>query len=57
MLTITRKLSEKIHIGDDITITIVDIDRNKVRIGVEAPREVPVYRDNHPEYLKQQAES
>jgi len=45
MLVLSRKLGEKIHIGPDITITIVDIDRGKIRLGIEAPREVPIFRD------------
>jgi carbon storage regulator len=44
MLVLSRKLGEKIHIGDNICITVVDIDRGKVRLGIEAPRSVPVYR-------------
>lgn len=44
MLVLSRKYGEKIRIGDDITITVVDIDRNKVRLGIEAPRDVPIYR-------------
>lgn len=44
MLVLSRKRGERIHIGEDIVITVVDIDRGKVRIGVEAPRDVPVYR-------------
>ncbi len=44
MLVLSRKLGEKIHIGDNICITVVDIDRGKVRLGIEAPRTVPVYR-------------
>jgi carbon storage regulator len=44
MLVLSRKLGEKIHIGDQICITIVDIDRGKIRLGIEAPREVPIYR-------------
>jgi carbon storage regulator len=44
MLVLSRKLGEKIHIGDNISITVVDIDRGKVRLGIEAPRTVPVYR-------------
>jgi carbon storage regulator len=44
MLVLSRKLGEKICIGDNINITIVDIDRGKVRLGIEAPRSVPVYR-------------
>lgn len=45
MLVMSRKLGEKIYIGDSICITVVDIDRNKIRIGVEAPRDVPVFRE------------
>ena len=44
MLVLSRKLGEKIYIGDNICITVVDIDRGKVRLGIEAPRSVPVYR-------------
>jgi carbon storage regulator len=44
MLVLSRKLGEKIHIGENICITVVDIDRGKVRLGIEAPRSVPVYR-------------
>lgn len=44
MLVLSRKLGEKIYIGENICITVVDIDRGKVRIGIEAPREVPVFR-------------
>lgn len=44
MLVLSRKLGEKIRIGDDIVITVVDIDRGKIRLGIEAPRDVPIYR-------------
>jgi carbon storage regulator len=44
MLVLSRKLGEKIFISENICITIVDIDRGKVRLGIEAPREVPVFR-------------
>lgn len=45
MLVLSRKLNEKIVINGDITVTIVKIDRNQVRIGIEAPGHVPVYRE------------
>ncbi len=45
MLVLSRKLGEKIVIGDNIVITVVKIDRNQIRIGIEAPQEVPVYRE------------
>ena len=44
MLVLSRKLGEKIYIGENICITVVDIDRGKIRLGIEAPRNVPIYR-------------
>jgi carbon storage regulator len=44
MLVLSRKLGEKIYIGDNICITVVDIDRGKIRLGIEAPRDVPIFR-------------
>jgi carbon storage regulator len=45
MLVLSRKLGEKIVIGDNIVVTVVKIDRNQIRIGIEAPSEIPVYRE------------
>ncbi len=45
MLVLSRKLGEKIVIGDNIVLTVVKIDRNQIRLGIEAPHEVPVYRE------------
>ncbi len=45
MLVLSRKINEKILIGEDIVITVVKIDRNQVRIGIEAPGSVPIYRE------------
>jgi carbon storage regulator len=44
MLVLSRKLGEKIYINDNICITVVDIDRGKIRLGIEAPRDVPIFR-------------
>ena len=44
MLVLTRRLGEKIVIGDNVTITLCEIRGDRVRIGVEAPREVTVNR-------------
>ena len=45
MLVLSRKANEKIMIGENIVITIVKIERNQVRIGIQAPGSVPVYRE------------
>ena len=45
MLTLTRKVGESIMIGDNIEIIVKEIRRNQVRIGIVAPREVPIYRE------------
>ena len=44
MLVLTRQRDEAIKIGDDIEITIVDIRRDKVRLGIVAPPDIPVHR-------------
>ena len=45
MLIITRRPGERIMLGDDTRIHIMEIVGNSVRVGVEAPRSVPVYRE------------
>ena len=44
MLVLSRNLGEKIFIGDNICVTVVGIDRGKIRLGIEAPQEVRVDR-------------
>jgi len=44
MLILTRKLGESIAIGDNIKITVLDFNGKQLRIGIEAPRNVPVHR-------------
>ena len=61
MLVLSRKLGEKIYIGDDICITIVDIDRGKIKVGLEAPRDISIYRaeikpEKQPAAVQQTAE-
>lgn len=46
MLVLARRVGEKIFIGDSITITVVEIDRGRVRLGIEAPKDVPIKRDD-----------
>ena len=45
MLVLSRKLGEKILIGDSIVLTVVKIDRNQIRLGIEAPTDVAIYRE------------
>jgi len=44
MLVLTRKQEESIVIGKDITITILAVEKDKVKIGIDAPRDIPVVR-------------
>ena len=44
MLVLTRKLMEKIYIGEDICVTIVRLEGGQVRLGIDAPRSIPVVR-------------
>jgi carbon storage regulator len=45
VLVLTRKLGESIRIGDDVLVRVVDIQSGAVRIAIEAPREIPVHRE------------
>lgn len=45
MLILTRRISEKMMIGDDVTIRVLGVSGNQVRIGVEAPKDVAVHRE------------
>lgn len=44
MLVLTRRLMEKFYIGDDICVTVVRVAGGQVRLGIDAPRSVPVVR-------------
>lgn len=44
MLILSRKLNESIIINNNIVLTVVEISRGKVRIGIDAPQEIPVFR-------------
>lgn len=45
MLVLTRKPKEQIIIGDKIVITVVQVNGDRVRLGIEAPRDMPIYRE------------
>jgi carbon storage regulator len=56
MLVLSRKKNESIVINNDITIVVVEIRGDKVRLGVEAPKEVPVHRREVYDAIKRNAE-
>jgi len=45
MLILTRRISESLMIGDEVKITVLGVKGNQVRIGIEAPKDVPVHRE------------
>jgi carbon storage regulator len=55
MLVLTRKVGERIHIGDGIVVTVVRIQNDKVRIGIEAPPLVSVHREEIYQRIKTEA--
>ena len=55
MLVLSRKKDEKIMVGNDIEICVVEIRGDKVRLGVEAPKEVPVHRREVYDAIKRNA--
>ncbi len=44
MLVVSRKIGEELKVGDDIIVKIIDIDKNQVKIGIDAPRNVTILR-------------
>jgi len=57
MLVLSRKKNESIVINNDITIVVVEIRGDKVRLGVEAPKEVPVHRQEVYEAIRRSKET
>jgi len=56
MLILTRRISETICIADDITVTILSISGNQVRLGINTPRATPVHRQEIYERIQAEAE-
>ena len=54
MLILTRKLGEKINIGDDITITLVEIKGAQVKLGIEAPKHIEIHRQEIYERIREE---
>ena len=57
MLIITRRAGQKVMLGDDVSINVMEIAGNNVRLGIEAPKEMPVYREEIWLAVKQENES
>ena len=53
MLILTRKVGEALMVGEDVTVTVMGVKGNQVRIGINAPKEVAVHREEIFERIKQ----
>ena len=56
MLILTRRVGETVMVGDEVTVTVLGVKGNQVRIGVNAPKEVAVHREEIYERIKREQE-
>ena len=52
MLVLTRRVDETLMVGDEVTVTVLGVKRNQVRIGINAPKEVGIHREEIYERIK-----
>ena len=57
MLILTRRVSETLMIGDDVSVTVLGVKGNQVRIGVNAPKDVAVHREEIYDRIKQEGDN
>lgn len=57
MLIITRKPGERIMLGDDVVVEVIEVSGSSVRLGIAAPRSVPVYREEIWHAVKEEQEA
>lgn len=56
VLILTRRPGESVKIGEDVTVMVLSIRRNEFRLGVEAPRHIPVHREEVYDRIKREAQ-
>ena len=54
MLILTRRIGETLKIGDNVTVAVLGVKGNQVRVGIEAPKSVPVHREEIYERIKRE---
>jgi carbon storage regulator len=57
MLILTRKVGEKLIIGEDVSVTILSLKGNQIRIGIDAPRSIKVHREEVYERIQKERET
>ena len=57
MLILTRRIGETLNIGDEVQVTVLGIKGNQVRLGVNAPKEIPVHREEIYERIQKEKEA